>query len=482
MGDPKGFISIKRKEAGYRPMSERIQDYSEVEKKLPDKLRKLQAARCMDCGVPFCQWGCPVGNIMPEFQNMMFKDDWKSAYEILQKTNNFPEFTGRVCPAPCESACVVSIDDDAVTIRQNELAVIEKAFKKGYVIPHPPAYRTGKKVAVIGGGPAGLACADLLNREGHIVVLFEEEDNVGGYLRFGIPDFKLDKHIIDRRVDILIQEGLIIKTKTKIGRDISFSDIKKDFDAVCIAIGARKPRDLNIKGRNLKGVHFAMEYLLQQNKIVRGDIIPEDKLIRALDKNVIVIGGGDTGSDCVGTAIRQGARKIIQLELMPKLPLTRSDAEPWPLFPRLHKTSSSHEEGCERKWNILTKKFSGKDGHIKSVQAAEVRWTIDKNGRHTMAEKHDTEFDLDADLVLLAMGFEHVIHEGITDQLNLKMNLRGNIHTDEHLRTNCEGIFAAGDSVRGASLVVHAINDGREAAKSISSYLSGHLTNHTLPE
>jgi len=471
MGDPKGFLNTKRKESGYRPVEERIQDYGEVEQLLPDEQRKMQAARCMDCGVPFCHWGCPVGNVMPEWQDKIFKGEWREAYAILQETNNFPEFTGRVCPAPCEASCVLSISDESVTIRQNELAVIEHAFQEGYVKASPPAKRSGKKVAVIGGGPAGLASADILNRAGHSVVLYEGEESIGGYLRFGIPDFKLDKAVIDRRLEIMETEGVIFKTGTWVGKDISITDLKNEFDAVCVTIGARKARNLSIPGRGLNGIHFAMEYLAQQNRIVRGDEISEDDLIMAYNKNVLVIGGGDTGSDCVGSANRQGAHSISQVEIMSQPPKQRTEKEPWPLWPRLLKTSSSHEEGCERIWNVLTKEFMGENGRVKKVSAVKVNWLTDETGQMKMEEIPGTEFDIEADLVLLAMGFEHVVHEGMVDDLGLGLDARGNIQIDENSMTTVDGVFAAGDASRGASLVVWAIQDGRKAAEAINQYL-----------
>ena len=471
MGNPKGFIEVGRQEAGYRPVEERISDYREVEKQLPEDARRLQASRCMDCGVPFCHWACPVENIMPEWQEMLYRGDWKSAYDILQETNNFPEFTGRVCPAPCEASCVLAINDDAVTIRGNELAVIERAFEEGFVRPRPPEERTGKRVAVIGSGPAGLACADILNRAGHTVVLYEAEDSVGGYLRFGIPDFKLDKRIIDRRVDILRQEGLIIKTGVAVGSDVAVSDIRSDCDALCIAIGARAPRDLTIEGRELGGIHFAMEYLSQQNRIVRGDEIPEDKLIKALDRHVVVIGGGDTGSDCVGSANRQGARSITQLEILPKPSEKRTENEPWPLWPKLLRYSSSHEEGCERMWNVVTKRFTGEAGRLKKISAAAVEWEDDGSGGSRMHEIPGSDFEIEADLVFLAMGFTHVVQGGLVCDSGVDLDSRGNIAIDENYMTSVEGIFAAGDSVRGASLVVWAIQYGREVAGAIDRYL-----------
>jgi len=472
MGDPKGFIKIKRQEAGYRPVEERVNDYSEVEKHLPDDARRMQASRCMDCGIPFCHWACPVSNIMPEFQDRLFRGDWKGAYDILQETNNFPEFTGRVCPALCEASCVLSIGDDAVTIRQNELAVIEKAFALGLVKPAPPKHRTGKTVAVIGSGPAGLACADLLNKAGHTVTLFESADGVGGYLRYGIPNFKLNKYFIDRRVNLLVDEGLIIKTGITIGKDIPVSQLRKEFDSICIAIGAREVRDLPIEGRNLKGIHLALEYLTQQNKVVKGDTIPEDEIIRAYDKNVVVIGGGDTGSDCVGTANRQGAKSITQLELLPKPSEHRTDKEPWPLWPKLLKISSSHEEGCERMWNVSTKRFKGEKGMVKKLTVAKVEWTTGKDGKQIMIEVPGSEFELEAELVLIAMGFVHPVHTGLVHDLAIELDARGNIKIDENCMTSAEGIFSAGDSSRGASLVVYAIQDGRLAAAGINRYLA----------
>lgn len=472
MGNPKGFLNIRRMESGYRPVEERVNDYREVEILLPESERELQASRCMDCGVPFCHWGCPVENIMPEWQDMIFRKDWKAAYDILKETNNFPEFTGRVCPAPCEASCVLSINDEPVTIRQNELAVIEKAFELGYVKPEPPLSRTGKKVAVVGSGPTGLACADMLNRAGHSVTVFESEDSVGGYLRFGIPDFKLDKRIIDRRVDILKAEGIEFKTCITVGRDISSDELTKNFDAVMLGIGAREPRDLNIGGRTLRGIYLAMEYLEQQNKRVRGDVIPEDKLIRTINRKVVVIGGGDTGSDCVGNANRQGASSITQIEILPEPSDHRTSNDPWPLWPKVKKTSSSHEEGCERLWNVKTLRFDGEDGEVKRIHATRVSWEKDADGKMIMKDLPGAEFELQADLVFLSMGFMHVAHEGLVKDFNIKLDANGNIEVDDNFMTSVNGVFSAGDSVRGASLVVWAIHHGREAAKGINRFLS----------
>lgn len=471
MGDPTGFLKTSRKVAGYRPVEQRINDYSEVELQLSEDERKLQASRCMDCGVPFCHWACPVSNIMPEWQDKVFKGEWKEAWEMLQETNNFPEFTGRVCPALCEASCVLALNDEAVTIRQNELAVIEKAFELGLVKANPPKKRSGKKVAVIGGGPAGLAAADQLNKAGHMVTLFEGTDRVGGYLRYGIPDFKLEKSFIDRRLDIMKEEGVTFKTNSYVGRDVKINDIMKEYDAVCITIGAREARDLPIEGRELSGIHQALDYLTQQNKTCAGDKVCQDTLIAALDKNVLVIGGGDTGSDCVGTANRQGARKVTQIELLPMPSKTRTDSEPWPLWPRLHKTSSSHEEGCERLWCISSKKFIGENGKVKKVLACKVEW-VNENGRFNMKEVPGSEFEIEADLVLLAMGFVHVVQKDFVNELGLKLDARGNIDTGSDFKTSVDKVFAAGDANRGASLVVYAISEGRGAANAINEFLS----------
>lgn len=473
MGDPRGFIKIDRIENRYRPVDIRVQDYREVEEQLPEDIRRYQAARCMDCGVPFCHWGCPIGSLIPEWQHKLYQGDWRSAYDILQSTTNFPEFTGRLCPAPCESSCVLDINDNPVTIRENELAVIEHAFEAGYVQPRPPEQRTGKRVAVIGSGPAGLACADMLNKQGHIVRLFEAADAVGGYLRYGVPDFKLEKRFIDRRVMILQQEGVEIRTGVRVGVNIPVEKLMREFDAVCVAIGARKPRDLNVPGRDLLGVHFAMEYLEQQNRVLRGDSIAPDDRILATDKHVVVIGGGDTGSDCIGTANRQGARSVTQLELLPAPPRQRPDHQPWPLYARQFKTSSSHEEGCERLFNIQTTMLvaSKKSGRVRRLKAVCVEWGKSTNGRHEMTIVPESEFELKADLVLLAMGFVHVEQSGLVTEMGLELDDRGNIAIDKHYKTSVEGVFAAGDAHQGASLVVWALHHGRQAAFAIDAYL-----------
>lgn len=474
MVNPRGFIQFERIENRYRPVRERIKDYDEVEAQLPQDMRPFQAARCMDCGVSFCHWGCPVGSLIPEWQDKLQQGDWKAAYDILQKTNNFPEFTGRLCPAPCESACVLGINDEPVTIRENELAVIEHAFAEGYVRARPPQRRTGKKVAVIGSGPAGLACADTLNHAGHSVVLYEASDAVGGYLRYGVPDFKLSKRVIDRRVSLMVEEGLVIQTGVRVGHDLTARALLEQYDAVCIAIGARRPRDLPIPGRDLAGIHQATEYLEQQNRVVRGEAIPADARITAQDKHVVVLGGGDTGSDCIGTANRQGAKSVTQVEIMPPFPRTRAPNEPWPLWPRLYKVSSSHMEGCERLFNVLTKEFIAGKGNrqVERLSAVQVEWGKTNNGRREMIEIPETAFELKADLVLLALGFVHVEQEGLVRDLGLALDSRGNIAISEQRMTSVAGVFAAGDACRGASLVVWAIQEGRQTAAAIDAYLA----------
>ena len=471
MGDPKGFINIPRKESGNRPVQERINDYGEVEQTLNDNDRKQQAARCMDCGIPFCQWACPVMNNMPEWQDAIYKDDWKLAIELLHVTNNFPEFTGRICPAPCETGCVLAINEEPVTIRENEAAVTEKAFERGYIVPQPPPVRTGKKVAVVGSGPAGLACADLLNKAGHTVTVFEKDDAPGGLLRYGIPDFKLAKNVIDRRLDVLIQEGLIIHTGIDVGKDLTTKQLTEEFDAICIAVGAMQPRDLPVEGRELEGVHFAMDFLKQQNKEVRGEKFSAEERISAQGKHVLVIGGGDTGSDCVGTSNRQKAASITQVEILPEPPLRRDINNPWPYWAKVQKTSSSHEEGCNRMWGVLTKRFLGDNGKVKAAVIADAEWTPGGNGNMEIKELPGTERTIPADLVLLSMGFVHPVHEGLLNDLGIKYNHRGNVFVKPNNQTYMEKIFATGDSILGASLVVNAIASGRKTAKTILEFL-----------
>jgi len=471
MGNPKGFIEIKRKEGGNRPIHERVLDYGEVEQTLNEDDRILQASRCMDCGIPFCQWGCPIMNNMPEWQHAIYKGDWKRASDLLHITNNFPEFTGRICPAPCEKACVLAINEEPVTIRENEAATAEKAFELGYIKPKPPKIRTGRSIAVVGSGPAGLACADLLNKAGHSVTLFEKDEAVGGLLRFGIPDFKLAKNVIDRRIDVLLAEGLIIKTNTDIGKDISGEELLKSFDVVCLAIGAMKPRDLSIEGRNLNGVHFAMDFLTQQNRFIQGIKFDDNKRITAENKHVLVIGGGDTGSDCVGTSTRQKAKSVTQIEILPKPSEKRTADNPWPYWANTLKTSSSHEEGCERFWSLATKRFLGEKGIVKQAEVVEIKWERDSAGKFVMKEIEGTTRLIETDLVLLSLGFLHPVPEGLVNELGLGLDQKGNILINKKSTTNRAKVFATGDSVSGASLVVRAIASGRKAAESINEYL-----------
>jgi glutamate synthase (NADPH/NADH) small chain len=472
MGDLKGFLKVKRQPARYRPACERVKDYREVSVLRPDAGSREQGSRCMDCGVPFCHWGCPVGNYIPEWNDLMFRGRWKKAIEALHATNNFPEITGRLCPATCEYACVLGINDDPVTIRENELAIIEYAFKHGWIRPAPPSVRTGKKVAVIGSGPAGLACADQLNKAGHKVTVFERDDKVGGILRYGIPDFKLEKSIIDRRVKILRKEGIEFRTSVDVGADLKTPGLKKGFNAIVLACGSRVPRDLDIPGRGLKGIYFAMDYLIQSNKRVAGVKFPAGKLIDAKGKKVVVIGGGDTGADCVGTAHRQGASCVIQIELLPQPSECRTPDMPWPRYPMLLKTSSSHAEGGERKWAVLTKQFTGEEGRLKRLSCVKVKVGRDDKGCMLIKDIPGTEFEIDADLVILALGFVYP-EKGLISRLGLKLDPRGNVETDERYRTSVKGVFAAGDMRRGQSLIVWAISEGRRAAYSVDRYLMG---------
>ncbi|MFH0772684.1 MAG: glutamate synthase subunit beta [Candidatus Omnitrophota bacterium] len=470
----KGFLKIKREIAPYRAVCERVKDYKEVS--LLRSLEKSgeQGARCMDCGVPFCHWACPIGNYIPEWNDRLFRGQLKKALEALHTTNNFPEITGRLCPALCEFSCVLGINDDPVTTRENELAIIEHSFKKGFVKPNPPKKRTGKNIAVIGSGPAGLACADQLNKAGHQVVVFERDDKIGGILRYGIPDFKLEKKIIDRRLDILREEGIKFRTSVNVGADYKISKLKKEFDAICLTGGCRAPRDLKIEGRDLKGIHLAMDYLIQSNRRVSGEKIPSDNLIDAKGKRVIVIGGGDTGADCVGTAHRQGASCVVQIELLPQPPECRTCDFPWPRYPMILKTSSSHQEGGERLWAVLTKKFIGDNGRVKKLSCVKVEFPgKDDKGCLIMEEIPNSAFEIDADMVILALGFTHPEKAGLIEALRVELDPRGNIKTDTNYLTSVKGVFAAGDIRRGQSLIVWAISEGRRAAHSVDKYLMG---------
>lgn len=444
----------------------------DIEQTLNYEDRKLQASRCMDCGIPFCHWGCPVHSKIPEWQDALYRGKIKEASEILHSTNDLPEFTGRVCPAPCEKSCVLSINDNAVTIRENEVAIVERAFIDGYVVPKPPKKRTGKKVAVIGSGPAGLSVAAQLNRIGHSVTVFEKDEKPGGLLRYGIPDFKLNKSVIDRRINVFKDEGIEFRCNTFVGADIKGEQLLNEYDAICLTIGAMKPRDLPIEGRELEGIYFAMDFLTQQNRFVDGATIPEDERICAKGKNVVIIGGGDTGSDCVGTSNRQKAKSITQLEILSKPPKERADDNPWPYWPNTLKTSTSHEEGCERKWSIGSKRFIGENGKLKQLEVVSVEWVNDENGKFIMKEVPGSTQIIKADLVFLSMGFVHATLEGIVEELKLKLDERGNISVNEKLQSSNKKVFAAGDAASGASLVVRAIFSGRQAANEINSFLS----------
>jgi len=470
MGNPKAFIIIPRKEAGYRPINERIYDFGEVEQTLNREDRKQQASRCMDCGIPFCHWGCPLGNKMPEWQDLIYKGKWKEAIDNLHETNNFPDFTGRICPAPCEKSCVLALHEAPVTIRENECSVTEVGFTEGLIKARPPLTHTGKKIAVIGSGPAGLAAAQQLNRKGHTVTIFEKENGLGGLLRYGIPNFKLNKNIIDRRLVQLQEEGIIFKPNTEVGKDISGKEIMRKFDAVCIAVGAGHPRDINPEGRNLKGIHFAMEFLSQQNQLIMGETITADKIINAKNKEVLVIGGGDTGSDCVGTSIRQGAIKVTQIEILPQPPVGKNPDTPWPYNPNILKTSSSHQEGCTRKWSLNTNQFIGNNGQLTDVLVEEVEWSKDVTGRFSMKPTSKTEM-IKADLVFLALGFIHPVHEGLLTELGVHYDERGNVAIDTESKSNVTKVFATGDATIGASLVVRAIASGRKVAEDIHKSL-----------
>ncbi len=487
MGKPTGFKEYRRETPEYLPVEQRVKEYREFARQLPVVKLREQGARCMDCGIPFCHTGCPLGNIIPDFNDQVYHDNWKRAIEFLHSTNNFPEFTGRVCPAPCEEACVLGINEPPVTIKNMELSIIERAFEEGWVVPHPPSKRSGKKVAVVGSGPAGLACADQLNHAGHEVTVFERADRIGGLLRYGIPDFKMEKWTIDRRTDIMEAEGVVFKTGVDVGRDITGDELQNQFDAIILCGGSTKPRDLPIPGREMDGIHYAMEFLPQQNKRVAGDEVawkspdpegwwfsryPRD--IRADGKDVIIIGGGDTGSDCVGTSNRHGAASVTQFELLPKPPEDRPDQQPWPYWPMKMRTSSSHEEGCERHWSIMTKEFCGEEGKVTGLKTVEVAFEPVNGGRPKLVEKPGTEKTWKADLVLLAMGFVGPETDSVVAQLGCELDERGNVKASESdYATSVPGVYVSGDMRRGQSLVVWAISEGREAARSVDIFLTG---------
>jgi glutamate synthase (NADPH) small chain len=471
MGKPTGFMEYQRIEASHRPVGERVGDYFEINLPLSAEEINRQSARCMDCGIPFCHgYGCPISNRIPEFNDLVYQNRWRQACEMLHATNNFPEITGRLCPAPCESACTLNINNDPVSIKQIELEIVERGFASGWITPVVPDKRTGKRVAVVGSGPAGLAAAQQLARAGHAVVVFEKDRQIGGLLRYGIPDFKLEKKIIDRRLEQMSAEGVEFQTDVIVGKDLSLKYLRQQFDAICLTIGAGQPRDMGVSGRGLDSIHFAMEYLAQQNRVNSGEGLGNEKQIIARDKVVVVIGGGDTGSDCVGTAIRQGAREVHQFEILPKPPENQDPSAPWPMWPKILRTSTSQEEGCQRRWGVLTKRFMGVGERVSQMRGCEVTWT-QTDGKWKMKEVPETDFQMDVDLVLLAMGFLHVVRKGLVDKFALKCDHAGNLLVDENYQTSEPGVFATGDSVSGASLIVRVIAAGRATADSINRYL-----------
>lgn len=480
MGKLTGFKEFERKNGDYLDEKERVAHWQDIYVPQNEEGIKTQAARCMDCGVPFCSYNCPLGNIIPDFNDLVYNDQWKKALEVLHTTNNFPEFTGKICPALCEGGCVLGLIKDPVSIEDIELAIAEKGWEEGWIKPLPPAVKTGKKVAIVGSGPAGMAAAQQLARVGHDVTLFERNDVIGGAMRYGIPDYKLPKSYIERRVDQMKAEGVIMKTNTNVGIDISTQELLANFDAICLTGGSTEPRDLTLSGRNLKGIHFAMDFLPQANKTNAGQQIPTDVLINAKDKKVIVIGGGDTGSDCIGTSLRQGAIDVTQLEVLPMPPKERDNSQPWPVFPRLYKTSSSHKEAMAvldkdiRMFSIGTKEFIGdENGNVRALRCVKLNWTTNAEGRTVMEEIPGSEFELEADLILFAMGFLHPQHTGLLDSLGVAYDPRGNVATDANYKTSVPKVFSAGDMRRGQSLVVHAIAEGRKLAREVDLYLMG---------
>jgi glutamate synthase (NADPH) small chain len=485
MGKPTGFKEFTRELPGKEPVQERLHHYKEFVQRYTNEKLNQQAGRCMDCGVPFCHNGCPLGNAIPEFNDAVYKQDWKEAYDILSSTNNFPEFTGRICPAPCETACVLGINQPAIAIEEIEKHIIEIAFDKGFVKPRKPNLRSGKKVAVIGSGPAGMAAAAQLNYAGHSVTVFERDDAPGGLLRYGIPDFKLEKWVVDRRIKLMEEEGVIFKCLANVGVNFSINDILREFNAIVLAGGSTIPRNLSIPGRELKGVHFAMDFLKQNNKKVAGkdflanaaiesNVLNEE--VTATGKNVVVIGGGDTGSDCVGTANRHGAISVTQFELLPKPPEDRNDFMPWPSFPMLLKTTSSHEEGANRQWAVATKEFiSDADGNLKALKVVDLEWKIVDGRPAQFVEVAGSEKEISCELALLAMGFIHPQQEGCINNLGVELDERGNVKaTEKEYRTNISKIFTAGDMRRGQSLVVWAISEGRECARKVDEFLNNY--------
>jgi glutamate synthase (NADPH/NADH) small chain len=473
VGKITGFLEIHRAKPKTRPIPERIRDWQEVYLPMSEQDLRSQGARCMDCSIPFCHQGCPLGNIIPDWNDLVYKNRWREAIDRLHATNNFPEWTGRLCPAPCEASCVLGINDDAVTIKGIEQAIVDRAFDEGWIVPQPPAHRTGKRVAIVGSGPAGLAAAQQLNRAGHTVTVFERDDRIGGLLRYGIPEFKMEKRFLNRRLDLLEAEGVVFRAGVNVGVDLAVDELRSAFDAVVLTGGAGWARDLSVPGRELKGIHFAMEFLTQQNRQCEGDQIAPDAVMTARGKHVVIIGGGDTGADCYGTVIRQGAASVHQLELLPRPPAERAPNNPWPEWPNIFRVSAAHEEGGERVFSVSTQQFTGdSDGHVRKLHAVKVA-RVQENGRTEFKPIAGSEHVMDADLVLLAMGFVGPERGPLLTDLGVRLTERGNVWTDERWMTSVPGVFAAGDMQRGQSLIVWAIAEGRSAAAGVDAYLSG---------